>query len=260
MATAIVVHQTETNVARWKLIETWAGTTSASAKWELIETWTGAVVAPAEWELVGTWAGTVQASVLPLDYYNVAVSYVAAHYEPVSKKDIANLANFLDNVLMGQYEENVFDCSNASAMLEWLLEGEGFNASLATTSAWWHMWILVTLDDGSVVAVESTHLLQNNYFPPGIVETPSGNYREYTYLYKAFLQWKNDYHVDITFEEWRNEYVIGWDPSTLDNHYNPAEIYASPADAVTQGHYSISEYDWWKAPPYDTMEPFSEWN
>jgi len=248
------------NVAEWKLVETWAGTTSTSAKWELTETWAGAVVVPAEWELVETWTGTVQASVLPLDYYNVAVSYVAAHYEPVSKKDIANLANFLGHVLMRQYEENVFNCSNTSAMLEWLLEGEGFNTSLATTPAWKHMWVLVTLDDGSVVAVESTQLLQNNCFPPGIVETPNGNYREYTYLYEAFLQWENDYHINITFEEWRNEHVVGWGPSILDNYYNPVEIYASPADAVTQGHYSISGFDWWKVSPYDSMEPFSEWN
>ncbi len=168
---------------------------------------------------------------------------------------------------------DVFDCSETSAMLEWLLEGAGFNASIASTSGTFgHSWVLVTLANGDVVAIESTTLTQNYYAPPGIIEKPEGHFREYTYEYRMFLDWKEEYppslynyDPNITFEKWKEEYLL---PTiqpigipSRSTYYNPPKIYSSPEDAM-KGAVIIpkSEWDWWNTAPYNSMTPFSSWD
>ena len=58
------------------------------------------------------------------------------------------------------YEENVFDCSEMSAVIEWYLENEGWNAIIAAGETPWdggaHAWVLVETSEGHYMPVEST--------------------------------------------------------------------------------------------------------
>lgn len=220
-----------------------------------------------------------EVTILPPNYYEIAENYVIGNYAFVGEEDIGNLFSFLDQLQFPEYSGNYFDCSEASAMLEWLLEGAGFNASIATnvTSAYvigGHTWVLVTLNNGDVVAIESTSLTQNYYAPPGIIEAPNGQFREYTYDYRLFLEWKEKYppslyayDPNITFDEWKRQYLmqpiqqIGI--PTREGYYNPPKTYNSPEEAITvhDGYFiPKTEFDWWNVSPYSNMEPFSGWN
>jgi len=53
-----------------------------------------------------------------------------------------------------QYEENIFDCSEMSAFLEYWLENKGFNTDIVTNAD--HSWIIVETERGNWVHVEST--------------------------------------------------------------------------------------------------------
>ncbi|RZN72317.1 MAG: hypothetical protein EF807_01575 [Candidatus Methanolliviera hydrocarbonicum] len=64
---------------------------------------------------------------LPDDYYSVAEAY-APH---PSRDDIKDLHDLLMHVKLPAYREGYFDCSEASAYLEWYLEGAGFDAYIA---------------------------------------------------------------------------------------------------------------------------------
>jgi len=71
----------------------------------------------------------------------------------------------LDDELYGwewyvPYEENVFDCSEMSAYLEWYLENEGWNTIIVIGDApfdtGYHAWLLVETSEGKYTPVEST--------------------------------------------------------------------------------------------------------
>lgn len=245
--------------------------------------WGTVTIGPVIWERIQEFLSGTQVETLPPDYYGAARNYVTANYVPVGEKNVGDLASFLDQIELRDYVEDIFDCSEATSMLEWLLEGAGFSVSIASKSSYVsilsHTWVLVTLDSGDFVAIEATSLTQNYYAPPGIIEAPDGRFREYTYGYKMFLEWKKeyppssyDYDPNITFEEWEEEYLtqsllqsIGI-PSH-ETYYNPPKIYASPEDATKpQSHdgvsyyHPISEWDWWNAPPYNAMDPFASWD
>ena len=62
-----------------------------------------------------------------------------------------------------QYRLGVFDCSQASAYVEWSLESLGFDAYIAVGPAPWdvtgyHAWVLVNIE-GDIVVIEATMLL-----------------------------------------------------------------------------------------------------
>lgn len=220
----------------------------------------------AAWDAIRTWITRT-----PPNYYKVAENYVSMNYHaPTGDKNIAKLFIFLNQIEFRDYEGDVFDCSEATAMLEWLLEGAGFNAVIATNvrqgtlNLYGHSWVLVALDDGNTVAIEATSLTQNYYAPPGIIEAPDGRYREYSSDYLMFLDWKEmyppylyDYDPNITFEEWKQQYLIQFlmiGIPSREGYYNPTETFNSIGDAVP-----VSEYDWWNALPYNSTYPFSEW-
>jgi len=215
--------------------------------------WALYVAGPVIWEKIQEISP--QSPTLPSGYYGAASNYVATNYNLTGEKNITNLVAFLDQVQLRDYVGDVFDCSETSAMLEWLLEGAGFNASIALTSSafWGHSWVLVTLNNGDTVVIESTSLTQNYYAPPGIIEAPGGRFREYTYEYRMQMQ---GYSI-----------IPSPFPSlgipTRETYYNPPKTYASLEDAVKPQYYGgtpISEFDWWNASPYNNMAPFNGWD
>ena len=74
-----------------------------------------------------------------------------------------DLSRFLksDFKLPAEYEENLFDCSESSAYLEWSLENSGFDANIVVgpdpsgDSTNYHSWVLVSTTDYKI-AIEST--------------------------------------------------------------------------------------------------------
>ena len=82
-----------------------------------------------------------------------------------------DLSRFLksDFKLTTEYEETIFDCSEASAYLEWALENAGFDAQIVVgpdpsgDSTNYHSWILVYTTDYTV-AIESTSLTDSQRF------------------------------------------------------------------------------------------------
>jgi hypothetical protein len=109
-------------------------------------------------------------------YYSFAEEYVNYRYIIPEEHTIDDLSAFLNRLEFPVYRLDEFDCSDSSAMLEWLLEGAGFEAFIVKSDA--HMWVQVETSDG-LVAIEATNLcVGGGYSPPGIVEKTDGSYRE----------------------------------------------------------------------------------
>lgn len=167
---------------------------------------------------------------LPPNYYETAGIYVTLNYGKIDHT-YNNLESFLMRLEpFPPYSMNTFDCTESSALLEWLLEGAGFDASIAASSFYEifpHTWVVVNLPNGNSVNIEATIFTQNYYNPPGIVS--------------------------------------GWQQLGLGasvDYDNPAEVFGSPIDAVRRlvVYIERSEWDWWNAAPYNNLEPFSEWD
>ena len=220
----------------------------------------------------------------PLDrisyYYNIAKKYVPNHYLLPDRKNAEGLAYLLNQVKLPEYEANVFDCSDCSAFIEWLLEGAGFHAYIVIRPQLGgvsyvpsHSWVQVETEDG-IVAIETTSLTSGAiYAPPGIVMKPDGSFYKLTSLYRQFLEWKQehpadryDYDPNISFGEWQAKYL--WNLSSFgiptDAEYYYGGGYESP-DILIKGktidntlHYiSESEFDWWNSLP-PSNNPFSK--
>lgn len=166
---------------------------------------------------------------MPGNYYKEANKYVGYKYGNVPNRNRPDLKNFLLKIdTFPPYDWEKFTCSEASARLEWLLEGGGFDASIATSemgpNKMGHAWVIVTLSEVNNVKVEATYFTKNHYNPPGIVQGQ---------------------HV-----------LIG----AAVNYENPSEIYKNPEEAM-KGAVIIpkSGWDWWNVPPYSQTIPFSEW-
>ncbi|MEW6770259.1 MAG: hypothetical protein AB1330_02585 [Bacillota bacterium] len=95
---------------------------------------------------------------VPADYYDVHPYGIYPSHTTEDLYDFLNHRFFLPRAC----EEEVFDCSEAAAMLEWALETAGFNAYIAAGNCPWnpkegrHAWVLVDTDEGQRVAVEAT--------------------------------------------------------------------------------------------------------
>ena len=202
----------------------------------------------------------------PSYYYSFAENYVDEHYNIPDGKTVEDLAGFLQQVKFPMYSLNDFDCSDASALLEWLLEGAGFEAYIVRGD--FHMWVQAETSSG-LVALESTNL-------PGIVEKPDGSFREYSIKYLYFLEWKEKYPADkygydpdITYEEWLEEYyvesIVPGTP-TLSGYYQTNNRYFSPFKLYigeTTGNVILysdeAEFDWWNTPQFTELYPFMYW-
>ncbi len=209
---------------------------------------------------------------IPSYYYGWAKTYVSETYLVPEDRDIEGLVDFLDQLIFPKYELHVFDCSDSSALLEWLLEGAGFHAYICVVEGMGqlgeldkHSWVQVETSDG-IVAIEAVELTEGwgleeyDAKPTGIIEKPDGTFREFTYDYRVFLKWKKkyppsiyEYDPNISFEEWYRRYRGSKPPI------------ASPIPTIS-GYYTESRYEsptfsfgWWDVYPYSEIYPFSEW-
>lgn len=196
--------------------------------------------------------------VLPSGYYAKA----SETYGGLPSHDIQSLYSVLmsESCKMPSYELNVFDCSVASARLEWVLEGYGFHARLYMSKFPSHTWVMAELDDGSWVAIESTLLTSGNYRPPAIIEGTNGKYREYSYLYQMYRDYLQQYDPNLyilptSYDDFLQNY-LQWpvfNPLAGLDYYSGAEFYESPEDAVRGTglyYYPATEFDWWNHSTY----------
>ena len=165
----------------------------------------------------------------------------------------------MNQIKLPPYKRDVFDCTDTSSIVEWLLEGAGFKATLASNSELgeWvlnsHMWVLVRLDNGRNVAIEATYLSEDsNYYPPGIIEAPNGDFEYYSF--KSYYDRRHP-----------NRYLL--DSPKKFNYYSPVSTYNSPQTPIegkivegTRHYMKESEFDWWNVAPYIDIKPFSKWN
>jgi hypothetical protein len=206
----------------------------------------------------------------PKNYYEVADGM----YPDVKVRDIRTLYIILKNIKLPAYKEEYYDCSEASAQLEWILEGYGFKAYIAESPNpppgdsllnAGHMWVIVELDNGDLVAIESTYLTKNHYHPPGIIMGNNRKYLEYSYLYQMYLDYLNKYSngnyiLPKNFDDFIGHYL---NPPIDDNYlnalsgyyYNPSKLYDNPEEYVLGERHGdiiyyipISQFDWWNHP------------
>lgn len=196
--------------------------------WAVFIPWLGDIIG----EIPGEIIPGVQTESMPPDYYNASSEYVANNYGEVEHQTYIDLIGFLMMLeTFPEYDWDEFTCSKASALLEWLLEGAGFNAQITLnyhpspyilpTNA--HAWVIVELNNGESVSVEATWFTEGYYNPPAIV---SGSLPTI---------WG-----DINYDE-------------------PVETFDS-LDDVVERFRSDDGWDWWNVAPYNSIVPFSEWD
>jgi hypothetical protein len=154
---------------------------------------------------------------VPHDYYSSGVfGYHSNTY--------TELCDFLDHEFppIRSYQQNVFDCSESSAYVEWALQNAGFDTQIAVGRTPWdqnsgyHAWLIVNTKDHRV-AIEATALTGWDKFvniflfrTPGIV-----------------------YSDDWLVSGWQN-YYDGYDG-----------LYNNIYEAVRHDR-SIQEWNWWE--------------
>ncbi|WP_048055536.1 hypothetical protein [Methanotorris igneus] len=136
----------------------------------------------------------------PKNYYKISDEM----YPDVKKRDLPTLKYILNTIKLPPYEKNYYDCSEASCQLEWILEGYGFKVYLASGTR--HTWLLVQLDSGEMVAVESTLLCENNYNPDCAIRYENYYYHPefYADTPDMFLIPHNNKRMLITQLDWWN--------------------------------------------------------
>jgi prefoldin subunit 5 len=99
------------------------------------------------------------------EYENVPHSYYSSEEFSYHSNMFDELCHFLtfEFALPRSYEEDIFDCSESSALLEWALENAGFDAEITVGPTPWdpnsgyHAWVIVYTTDYRV-AIEATAL------------------------------------------------------------------------------------------------------
>jgi|GEM_PF-2965309 RNAse (barnase) inhibitor barstar len=174
--------------------------------------------------------------------------------------DIDSLYKILMTLKLPKYEVG-FDCSESSAILEWILEGYGFKTYIA--KAEWappgskypggHTWVVVELDNKDRVAIEATLLAENRYNPPGIIVDPSLKYLKYSYIYRSNSD-ALDFQKPIIMEQ--ANYYYGEYDELWDSIYEPTRGELQ-GDAIV--FTPISEFDWWNHPYYVNFKKKFGW-
>ena len=129
--------------------------------------------------------------------------------------DLINVLRQAHQMLARDYKEDVFDCSESAAFIEWVMEDAGYDARIAVGPAPWdpeggyHAWVIVYTRDGYVAAIEPTittrslSIIELELLSYGIIygndEHAEGYYEGYDHLFK------NIYYAirhDRSVEEW----------------------------------------------------------
>ena len=159
----------------------------------------------------------------PKNYYKISDKI----YPDVRKRDLDTLKCILRTIKLPSYKKNYYDCSEASCQLEWILEGYGFKTYLVygilkenkEKFGTPHMWVAVKLDNGKIVAIESTYLCENHYYP----------------------------NSAIFCENYNLNNVINYG-----NYYYYPEFYADTPDMLLTPYKNIriliTQLDWWNHP------------
>ena len=114
--------------------------------------------------------------------------------------DIINVLRQAHQMLARDYKEDVFDCSESAAFIEWVMEDAGYDARIAVGPAPWdpeagyHAWVIVYTKDGYVAAIEPTittrslSIIELELLSYGIIygndEHAEGYYEGYDHLFK----------------------------------------------------------------------------
>jgi len=157
------------------------------------------------------------------EYENVPHSYYSTNVFKQYSNTWNDLSRFLTSEfrLPSDYEENVFDCSETSAYLEWALENAGFDAKIVVgpspqdPTGDYHAWVIVNTTDYRV-AVEATGLTSKQR--------------------SAYLSWGRVpgvvYGDDTLIDSWEN-YYEGYD-DTFRNIYIAIRDFGR-----------LQEWNWW---------------
>jgi hypothetical protein len=150
-----------------------------------------------------------------------------SYYSMDTFKKYSNTWNDLSRFLKSEfklptdYEEDLFDCSESSAYLEWSLENSGFDAYIVvgpdpSGESGYHAWVLVYTTDYKV-AIESTALTSSQR--------------------AAWLSWGRVpgviYGDDQLIKHWEN-YYENYDESFKNIYF-----------AIRDCHRNSEEWDWW---------------
>lgn len=159
-----------------------------------------------------------QQSKVPIGYYD--------DYEYKYENSLEGLNEFLnfEFELPVNYEINVFDCSESSAYLEWMLEKYGFDTQIAVGRApfdksVYHAWVLVSTDDDYITAIEATIL--------------TGDPNKWMEVASNVLE--NSGRGVIYYDE--------FDSVSVDYYESYEGIYDTIHEAVEDN--SIEEWNWW---------------
>lgn len=161
------------------------------------------------------------ASSIPQNYYDVAEEHINNNYEDYTENSIEGLKSFLNQIPpFPSYEIDNFDCSESTARLEWLLEGAGFNASLAVEDKTpGHAWIVLYIDNNYIV-LEPTKFTENAYKPPAIEAIGIKEY--YSLISEENTLYTSNFSIYENIEDVKNKLP----------------------------HISIGEWDWWTKEKY----------
>jgi hypothetical protein len=81
------------------------------------------------------------------------------YVKPEQKFGVYDLSDFLAGQKWTKpYQEDVFDCSEMSAELEWILENEGWHTIIVISVLYGHAWLLVETSEGQYTPVEPTSI------------------------------------------------------------------------------------------------------
>jgi len=93
---------------------------------------------------------------VPHNYYETDLFYSSG-----TAAELMGVLRQAHEMLARDYKENVFDCSESAAFIEWVLEDAGYDAYIVVGPAPWdpegyHAWVLAYTTDGYVAAIECT--------------------------------------------------------------------------------------------------------
>jgi len=111
------------------------------------------------------------------------------YYNNIQKRNqsVENLSMVLYQIpSLHKYEKHVFDCSEMSAYVEWILENTGYNTTFCINNTEKHAWLNVETEEGIISVEGESPILLNDLF---MMKTDV----EYDNIYDAFQDNPSDW-------------------------------------------------------------------